>query len=263
VRKRLFGTLGHLYPKLDWAPRVVRAKSTFQALARSTADAYFHGVSIAADQTRDAIYSHDFKRELGGYRANEVFNAHLAGKSFSDPLALVQYLDFKTYLPGDILTKVDRASMAHSLEVRTPFLDYEFVEWIARLPSDVKLKANEGKYLLKRSLEPLLPHEVLYRPKMGFGVPLDLWFRGSLRDHIASTVRGERLAQSGYFDPDALSRLVTDHHRGRRDHSAVLWSLLMLDGFLLSHAAPVTQVGALSGDVSAVQGAQGAAGRRA
>jgi asparagine synthase (glutamine-hydrolysing) len=236
VRRTVFGPLGRLYPKLDWAPRVVRAKTTFQALARDAADAYFHGVSIAADETRDALYSADFKRELGGYGASEVFRSHLEKKSFADPLAMVQYLDFKTYLPGDILTKVDRASMAHSLEVRTPFLDYEFVEWVSSLPSGVKLKGGEGKDVLKRSLEPVLPREVLYRPKMGFGVPLDLWFRDSLRDRLADTVRGPRLAQSGLFDPAALSRLVTDHHSGRRDHSAVLWSLLMFDGFLHKHA---------------------------
>jgi asparagine synthase (glutamine-hydrolysing) len=236
ARRLVFGPLGRLYPKLDWAPRVVRAKTTFQALARGTADAYFHGVSITADETRDGLYSAGFKSELGGYRANEVFRAHLEGKQFSDALALVQYLDYKTYLPGDILTKVDRASMAHSLEVRTPFLDYEFVEWAARLPSDVKLRGGEGKHVLKRALGPLLPRQVLYRPKMGFGVPLDLWFRDSLREHIADTVRGQRLAQCGMFDPAALARLVTDHHSGRRDHSAVLWSLLMLDGFLRKHA---------------------------
>jgi len=89
----------------------------------------------------------------------------------------VQYLDYKTYLPGDILTKVDRASMAHSLEVRTPFLDYEFVEWAASLPAEVKLRGGEGKHVLKKALEPVLPREVLYRSKMGFAVPIDVWFR--------------------------------------------------------------------------------------
>jgi asparagine synthase (glutamine-hydrolysing) len=237
VRRAVFGPLGRFYPKLDWAPRVVRGKTTFQALARGSVDAYFHGVSICSDEMRAGLFSGDFTRELAGYRAGQVFHQHVAGKRFSDPLAMVQYLDYKTYLPGDILTKVDRASMAHSLEVRTPFLDYEFVEWAASLPSDVKLAGGEGKHVLKRALEPVLPREVLYRTKMGFAVPLDMWFRGSLRNHIADVVRGPRLADSGLFDAATLSRMVADHQSGRRDYSAALWSLLMFDGFLRNHGA--------------------------
>jgi asparagine synthase (glutamine-hydrolysing) len=240
VRRAVFGALGRWYPKLDWAPRVFRAKTTLQALARDSVEAYLHGVSFSSEELRAQLFSPSFRKELQGYGAREVFKAHVRDKSFSDPLALVQYLDYKTYLPGDILTKVDRASMAHSLEVRTPFLDYEFVEWVASLPSDIKLRGSEGKHLLKRALEPVLPREVLYRTKMGFAVPLDLWFRGSLRDHLAETVRGARLADSGIFDPEMLSRVVADHQSGRRDYSAVLWSLLMFDGFLRKHQdAPV------------------------
>ncbi len=236
LRAALFGPLGRWYPKLDRAPRFLRAKTTFQALARGTADAYLHGVSLCSDEMRRALFSADFERELGGYRAREVFQGHLRGKRFDDPLALVQYLDYKTYLPGDILTKVDRASMAHSLEVRTPFLDYEFVEWVASLPSSVKLRGGTGKYLLKEALRPVLPKEVLFRTKMGFAVPLDGWFRGSLKQHIAEVVGGERLAKSGLFEPATLRRMVADHQSGRRDYSAPLWSLLMFDGFLREHA---------------------------
>ncbi len=237
LRQAVFGPLGRWYPKLDWAPRIFRGKTTFQGLARGTVDAYLHGVSICSDEMRAALFSADFRRDLQGYAAREVFHGHVAGKQFDDPLSLVQYLDFKTYLPGDILTKVDRASMAHSLEVRTPFLDYEFVEWVSSLPASVKLRGGEGKHLLKESLRPLLPEEVLFRKKMGFAVPLDVWFRGSLRDHILEVVKGPRLAESGFFDPATLHRLVADHQSGRRDHSAPLWSLLMFDGFLRSQAS--------------------------
>jgi asparagine synthase (glutamine-hydrolysing) len=238
ARRAVFGPLGRFYPKLDWAPRVVRGKATFQALARDSAEAYFHAISVCSKDLREALYTAEFKAQLGGYRADEVFRSHLDGKSFSDGLAMVQYLDFKTYLPGDILTKVDRASMAHSLEVRTPFLDYEFVEWVSQLPSDAKLRGSEGKHLLKKALEPLLPREILYREKMGFGVPLEAWFRGSLRDHMTETVCGPRLAETGVFDEAALARLVADHRSGRRNHSAALWALLMFDGFLRSQSAP-------------------------
>ena len=232
VRRALFGPLGKLYPKLDWAPRVLRGKATFQALARDTVAAYQHGVSICSDEFRHQLFSPRFRNSLQGYSSSEVFRSAVADKTFADPVALIQYLDYKTYLPGDILTKVDRASMAHSLEVRTPFLDYEFVEWAARLPSGVKLTGGEGKHILKQALRPLLPHEVLFRSKMGFAVPLDVWFRGSLRQHITDVVAGPRLADSGIFDPEFLNRIVQDHQSGRRDFSAPLWSLLMFDGFL-------------------------------
>lgn len=237
VRRAVFGPLGRWYPKLDRAPRFLRGKTTFQALARDSVDAYLHGVSICPQEMRAQLFSPGFRKGLQGYDAAEVFRGHLAGKSFEDAMALVQYLDFKTYLPGDILTKVDRASMAHSLEVRTPFLDYEFVEWVASLPTAVKLKGGEGKHILKDALRPLLPEQILFRSKMGFAVPLDVWFRGSLRQHIGEVVAGGRLAESGLFDPATLRRIVDDHIAGRRDHSAPLWSLLMFDGFLRQHAA--------------------------
>jgi asparagine synthase (glutamine-hydrolysing) len=235
VRRAVFGPLGRFYPKLDWAPQFLRGKTTFEALARDQVEAYFHGVSLCSDKMRSDLFAGDFKRQLGGYGASEVFRQHAAGKSFSEGVTLAQYLDYKTYLPGDILTKVDRASMAHSLEVRTPFLDYEFVEWSAQLPAAAKLRASEGKAVLKEALEPVLPKEILYRKKMGFAVPLDIWFRGSLKEHIADVVRGSRLAGCGIFEKDTLARMVAQHQSGQRDFSAPLWSLLMFDGFLRRH----------------------------
>ena len=238
IRRPVFGALGNWYPKLDWAPRVVRGKTTFEALARDPADAYLHGVSIFPDKERERLFSHDLKRNLGGYNAAEVFRAHLDGHEFPDPLSMVQYLDYKTYLPGDILTKVDRASMAHGLEVRVPFLDYEFVEWAATLPASVKLSRRQGKVVLKKALEPLLPREVLYRDKMGFAVPLDVWFRGSLEDRMTASLEGSTLARCGLFDTESLRRIGVDHRSGHRNHSAILWALLMFEGFLRGGGRP-------------------------
>ncbi len=115
--------------------------------------------------------------KLGGYDALDVFRRHAANAGTDDPLALIQYLDLKTYLVGDINTKVDRASMAHSLEVREPLMDHPLVEWLATLPSGLKIQGNEGKYLFKKAMEPFLPDDVLYRPKMGFSPCL--WRAGS------------------------------------------------------------------------------------
>jgi asparagine synthase (glutamine-hydrolysing) len=234
-RNSVFGFLGDRYPKLDWAPRVFRGKTTFQALASGSANAYLHGVSIFPEDGRSWLFSESFKRELQGYSSREVFSRYLKEKEFSDPLRMVQYLDFKTYLPGDILTKVDRASMAHSLEVRVPFLDHKFVEWTAGLPTSAKLQGGNGKRILKESLRPLLPEEVLFRKKMGFAVPIDMWFRGSLKHRISESVVGERLKNCGVFAPESLDRLVHEHQSGRRDWSPALWALLMLDGFLQSN----------------------------
>ncbi|HJV24481.1 MAG TPA: XrtA/PEP-CTERM system amidotransferase [Aromatoleum sp.] len=232
VRRPMFGVLGRLYPKADWAPRVFRAKTTFQALARDSVQAYFHSVSIVRDDMRRQLYSSAFKASLGGYSAVDVFRRHAAAAQTDDPLALVQYLDLKTYLVGDINTKVDRASMAHSLEVREPLMDHPLVEWLATLPSGLKVKGQEGKYLFKKALEPMLPNDVLYRPKMGFSVPLARWFRGPLKARVREALLGDVLAGTGLFNPDALRHLVDAHQSGVRDYSAPLWSLLMFDAFI-------------------------------
>jgi asparagine synthase (glutamine-hydrolysing) len=144
----------------------------------------------------------------------------------------VQYLDLKTYLIGDINTKVDRASMAHSLEVREPLMDHELVDFLGSLPSSLKIRGNEGKWLLKKAMEPRLPKDILYRPKMGFAVPLAQWFRGPLRGRVRDALLGERLADTGIFNRRYLQELLDDHQSGRRDYSAPLWTLLMFDAFL-------------------------------
>ncbi len=232
VRRPIFGALGQLYPKADWAPRVFRAKTTFQALARNSVEAYFHGMSFIREPDRNVLYSDKFKRELGGYNAREVFERHAARAGTEDPLALIQYIDMHTYLVGDINTKVDRASMAHSLEVREPLMDHEIVEWMATLPSSIKLRGNESKFVLKKAMEPHLPSDIMYRPKMGFAVPLARWFRGPLRQRVRGALLSGPLADSGWFNLPAMRQLIEQHESGARDHSTPLWTLLMYDAFL-------------------------------
>jgi asparagine synthase (glutamine-hydrolysing) len=231
VRSRVFGLLGKMYPKADWAPKMLRAKSTLQALAKNTHDAYFHSVSVVPDALRARLFSPGFRRELQGYQASEVLRMHTRRAPTDHPLSLVQYLDFKTYLPGDILTKVDRASMAHSLEVRVPFLDHKLVEWISGLRPELKLRRREGKFILKGALEPFLPNDILYRAKMGFAVPLASWFRGPLRKRVRDNVLGPGLSSSEIFNQALLRQLVDQHQSGLRNHSATIWSLLMFEAF--------------------------------
>jgi asparagine synthase (glutamine-hydrolysing) len=162
-----------------------------------------------------------------------------------DALSRAQYADLKIWLPGDILTKVDRTSMAVSLEARDPLLDHRLVGFAATLPANLRLRGGEGKYLLKKSLEGRLPNEILYRKKMGFVTPVSAWFRGPLADEAAGIAQGSALASLGWFDPAAVARLAEDHRRGVSDHGRLLWQLVMLEqslrGITASSAPPRTE----------------------
>ena len=133
---------------------------------------------------------------------------------------------------GDINTKVDRASMAHSLEVREPLMDHELVDWLATLPTSHKINGQEGKNIFKKAMEPYLPNDVLYRPKMGFSVPLARWIRGPLKQRVRDALLGQRLADTGWFNQSYLEHLVEAHNAGTRDYSASIWTLLMFEAFL-------------------------------
>lgn len=232
IRGPLFGLLGRAYPKMDWAPKVLRAKSTFQALARDSAGGYFHTVSVVYDGVRNRMFSDGFRNGLQGYSARSVMEAHIRNAQTDDPLSAIQYADMKTYLPGDILTKVDRASMAHSLEVRVPLLDHHLVEWAGTFPSALKLKGMEGKYIFKKALEPHVPSDVMYRPKMGFAIPLSASFKGALREKVHAAFTSDVLLDTGFFDPAYLQTVVDEHQSGVREHSAIIWSVLMFESFL-------------------------------
>lgn len=231
LRIPLFSTLGRVYPKLDWAPKMFRAKSTLESIGRDSMAGYFHSVSVMSNEIRNSLFSKRLKSELQGYQAIEVFRRYRR-QAPDHPLSMVQYLDLKTYLAGDILTKVDRASMAHALEVRVPLLDHKLVEWMATLPPDLKLHGREGKYVFKKALEPYLPGDILYRPKMGFAVPLNNWFRGPLKQRVQQALLGDTLRQTGWFDEAFLEQMVSQHQAGLRDYSAPIWSLLMFEAFM-------------------------------
>lgn len=237
LRKPVFGFLGKAYPKADWAPRIFRAKTTFEALARDLPDGYFHGVSILVDRVRDQLFSQGFRSQLQGYRAVEVMRGHAANAPTDDPLSIIQYIDMKTYLPGDILTKVDRASMAHALEVRVPLLDHKFVEWVSGLPSSSKLRNGEGKHIFKKALQPYLSDDILYRKKMGFSIPLASWLRGPLREAMKAAVLNPMLLDTGIFNSGFLQQMIDEHLAGTKDHSTALWAVLMFEAFLRKNGA--------------------------
>jgi asparagine synthase (glutamine-hydrolysing) len=240
VRGPLFGLLARLYPKMDWAPRFLRARQTFHELSLDTAHGFYCNLSAADDVARNALFSPGLKSELQGYTTADTIAKYFDEAPSDDVLARAQYVDLKTWLPGDILTKVDRTAMAASLESRVPMLDHTFVDWALGLPAEMKLHDGEGKYILKKALEPLVPHDLLYRPKQGFSIPLGEWMRGQMGDEFERDLGAPGgLADCGLFNLSAVKQLLSQHRRGLRDHSRVLWQLWMFHNFLVQvHAAP-------------------------
>lgn len=225
VRQPIFGALASLYPKADWAPRIFRGKATFQNLSRCPVAAYFRSVSGCNPELKGNLLHGDMKHQLGGYDSLEVLRGYYDKADTDDLLSRVQYVDIKTYLADDILAKVDRASMAVSLEVRAPILDHKFMELAARIPSSLKLRGMEGKYIFKKALERCLPESILYRKKMGFAVPLARWFRSDLKEMAYETIFNSK--HDSALDRSAVEKVWGEHQRGFRDRSTELWAILM------------------------------------
>jgi asparagine synthase (glutamine-hydrolysing) len=225
IRKPLFGTLGAIYPKLDWAPRMVRAQATFRAFSRNPVEGYFYSVSGIKPELKSALLSRELYQQVNGYGPIELFRDYYARPTNADHLSRLQYLDIKTYLVDDILVKVDRASMANSLEVRCPILDHRFMELVARIPSSLKLRNGRGKYIFKKALTPILPQEILLRQKQGFAVPLSAWFRDEIKNFTADIILGPD--PLGVLNGKVVESLWNKHQSGSRDYSTPLWTILM------------------------------------
>jgi asparagine synthase (glutamine-hydrolysing) len=227
--RRAVGALGAIYPKLDWAPQVLRARTTLQAIGSASEEAYANAVAVTRSDVRATLYRSEFAAALQGHRAEERYVRTMRGAPALDALSRAQYADLKIWLPGDILTKLDRTSMAVGLEAREPMLDHRLVEFAARLPQRLRLRGGAGKWLMKKSLAGLLPQEIIERRKMGFVHPLDAWFRASLATEAAPLARGSALAELGWFDEAAVARYAAAHRSGKVNHGRLLWQLLMLD----------------------------------
>ena len=233
IRQPLFGTLASLYPQLDRAPRFLRARHTFRELSVDSTTGYFWNVSVVDDDMRKSLFSERLTQSLGGYHAVDVIARHMKRAPTDDPVTLAQYVDLKSWLPSDILTKVDRTAMANSLEVRVPMLDHNFVNWALGLPSAVNRRGSEGKILLKRAFSRLVPPKVLDRPKQGFSVPLARWFRGAMGLHLEQKLSSKAgLASSDYLNSGSIARLIADHQSGRLDNSRTLWLIWMFEIFM-------------------------------
>jgi len=224
VRGKVLGPLGRWYPPLAWAPRVFRARATLQSLSRSPLEGYFNAMCYFRPDEKHSLFTGDFRKSLGGYDSIEVFRQYYDRADTSDPLSKIQYVDIKTYLTDDILAKVDRASMAVSLEVRAPLLDHHLMELAARMPSNLKLSRGTGKYIFKKALSNTLPRSILDRKKQGFAIPLARWFRGELKGMAEDTLFGK---PDGILDQSFLQKVWVQHQRVQYDRSPHLWAVLM------------------------------------
>ncbi len=228
-REPVFGALGAIYPKADWAPRPLRAKTTLLSLASSGEDGYARALSVVPPELRETLYSPDFLRLRGDYRAEQPFTELMRKAPARSGIDRAQYADLKFWLPGDILTKVDRTSMSVSLEAREPLLDHRLIEFAAALPESLRLRRGQGKWLLKKTMQRYLPDEILFRQKQGFVTPIAQWFRGPLASAARGIGSSAALARTGWFDGPRLTFLAEAHISGRADHSRLLWQFLMLD----------------------------------
>lgn len=239
---RLAGRLASVPGAARWAPaaarllaaagggrRVERVRRFLPSLGADGAGRYLVYMVLFGDDERMRLYGPAMREaarrfDAAGY-LRRLYDAHGPG----DDVARLLYVDLHSYLPEDLLVKVDIASMAHSLEARSPFLDHELVRFAASIPSKWKLRGGTGKYILKDAFADLLPPDIRRRGKMGFGVPLGRWFRGALRERLREVVLDPAALSRGYFDPARVRELVEEHAGGARDHSPRLWALLVLE----------------------------------
>ena len=228
-RERALGRLGAVYPKADWAPRPLRLKTTLLSLAGSGGEGYANALSVTPAELRRSLYAPGLRREIGGYRAEDRLIDLMENAPARSGLDRAQYADLKFWLPGDILTKVDRTSMAVSLEAREPLLDHRLIEFAASLPESLRVRGMQGKYLLKKAMRRYLPNDILYRPKQGFVTPIAQWLRGPLAAEARAISTSAALARTEWFDAARMSSIAEAHIAGRSDHSRLLWQMLMLD----------------------------------
>ncbi|HTD88789.1 MAG TPA: asparagine synthase (glutamine-hydrolyzing), partial [Candidatus Binatia bacterium] len=224
LREGVMQRLGRSLPHGAWGRNYLH-NVTLEPL-----DRYVEDISIFTRLNKPFLYTENFRSQLGAAEPARSF-VEIAAQSRTDGgLVPLLYLDSKTYLPGDILTKVDRMSMAASLEARVPLLDHTLVEFVCRrISARMKLKGLTTKYIFKQAVKDLVPSEILNRPKQGFGVPIDQWINQQLRARVRETLTEPRTIQRGYIEPRYVNVLLNEHERGRRDHATELWALFMLE----------------------------------
>lgn len=220
-----------LRPLSEALPHGAFGKNYLFNISLDAAGRYIDSISHFNGPRKRRLYSNEIRTKMNGSfeRGEKLFRQITSNVATDDPFENLLYLDSKTYLPSDILTKVDRMSMASSLETRSPLLDQKLIEYVTRIPSSMKLKGRETKYIFKKAIRDLVPREILHREKQGFGVPINEWINLQLKDRITSDLSDQQFLGRGYFEPKYVNLLLDEHRRGRRDHSHALWTLWMLE----------------------------------
>jgi len=225
----LLATAGGWAPDSRWIPKPLRLRSLLRGASEGPLTCYANEMSICDAESKRRLFGASLKKRLAGYEARSVLEECFERSARWDSTSQLQYTDFKTYLADGILTKVDRASMAHGLEVRVPLLDHPLVEFMAHLPSSTKVAWGRGKRLLRQSLRGVVPEQILNRRKRGFTPPLGRWLEGSVGALFESRVIGGGPFVSNILDMDEVRRLWTDHRAGARGRSQLLWAILVLE----------------------------------
>lgn len=226
LRKHLLPPIAKLCRRLP-GTLFKKASSLLHSLSLSPAMAFYVSNSQIDDPTWQQLIKPETANTLGNYHPSEKTLGLYDQADGPDHLSKILYTDLHSYLPGGILVKVDRMSMANSLEVRAPLLDYQVIDYANRLASNLKLKGKEKKHILKKTFEKFLPKSILYRKKMGFSVPLASWLRNELKAQCEEHLLNNNQGLTQFFKADAIKQLWQEHQSQRKDHSAVLWSMLM------------------------------------
>jgi len=228
VRNGLNAAVG-LLPRTGSRSFLGRIRRFVDVMGLPSERRYTHWIMHFTDDMKSSLCTPDFRAAVGPRDADELLLRCYRESDAPDLIDATLDVDVQTYLPDDLLVKVDIASMAYGLEARSPFLDHEVMEFAAALPSSFKLRGRVKKYLLRKAVGHLLPPPVLSRPKMGFGVPIEQWFRSELRDFTRDLLLSQRAMERGYFERAAVVRLIDEHVRGIRPWHYQLWNLVMLE----------------------------------
>lgn len=223
LRMTMFSTLTNRLPSH------IRGAGLLRRMGMSTFDTYMDIAYCQSQTWLSALLHADINAVLNSNGQSDLFRTFFRGVKTNDDLTRMQYLDTKTYLPEDILTKVDRTSMLTSLEARVPLLDHKILEFVARIPANLKFRQGQGKYIFKRFLQGLLPPELLTRHKMGFGVPLVHWFKSDLEGYARDILLSQRSKERGYFNPSFIEGMLVEHKKGQLDRSQDIWRLLVFE----------------------------------
>jgi asparagine synthase (glutamine-hydrolysing) len=230
LRKDFLPSLLRKFSTLHWREKTLNRLADFvESLSRNQAKNYAEQIKIFNAKEREDIYTEDFKKFVSGTDPLDFLINKFEESETENLIEQLLYVDINSYLPEDLLVKVDIATMANSLEARVPFLDHKFMEFIASIPSTLKLKGSNAKFILKLAFKGLLPEAIFKRKKMGFGVPVSRWFRKELKDYVYEILLDSRSLNRGYFTPEGIRRLLEDHISQNNDHSAKIWALLILE----------------------------------